>query len=352
MNPSESQPAPGSSQPPPERQSTLRNFFIRALSDVYAKLFAIITFIYVTLSFLKILGTLPEPLDTLIIVVIVLYFISYILYKIYKWTESRDRRLWELIHIIENLTKENKKLTDEIKNLTIQFIKPKDPAYLIDDHLGYPDVKFAVYCLSKKIEGFFVKDGSGKNDARRNIIIGIDRGGAIVGGLLAKNLGVAIKTLAINYANESPEIIPAEEQDPSNIKVTSIIAGKCLENIDFESVTNILLVDDAIRGGNTMLAAKHLLRTILSEKKKSFHFVCDDKRHTQADEIKINIACILYRQKDVRPPIKLPEFCVYQTIIDGRWLLWDTTHEEVIIKGEEKKLFDEYYKHIPNGLLK
>lgn len=304
--------------------------------------------------FLKILGIIQEPkisepLNIIIIVLIALYFALYISYKVYKWAESRDKRLWVLTEENRNLTRKIENLTDEIKNLTT--IKPKDPSNLIYEHLGYPDVKFAVYCLSKKIEDFFVKDESGKYDARKNIIIGIDRGGAILGGLLAKNLGVAIKTLAINYANEPPKTIPAEELDPSTIRVTSIIAGKCLKNIDFESVTNILLVDDAIRGGNTMVAAKSLLRNILNEKNKSFLFVCDEKRPARPGEIKINMACILYQQ-EVRHPIKLPEFCVYQTKIVQRWLLWDTTREEMKIKGKEKELFDEYCAHMPNGLLK
>lgn len=76
-------------------------------------------------------------------------------------------------------------------------------------------------------------------DPKKNIIIGVDRGGAIVGGMLAKNLGLAITTLAISYANPPK----------TNLK-----------NIDFCCVKKILLVDDAIRKGGTMKAAWEKVR--------------------------------------------------------------------------------------------
>ncbi len=49
--------------------------------------------------------------------------------------------------------------------------------------------------------------------------------------------------------------------------------GECLDNINFESVRNILLVDDAIRKGHAMIAVKGLIRDklnneLLSEQKK------------------------------------------------------------------------------------
>ncbi len=313
--------------------------------------------------FLKILGiiqepTISEPINILVIALIALYFALYIGHKIYKWAKDRDERLWKLTEENIKLSKQIEKLTDEIINLTIQLIKPKDPVNLIDDHLGYPDVKFAIYCLSKKIEEsdfFGDKDVNGRYNARKNIIIGIDRGGAIVGGLLAKNLGVAIKTLAINWADRLPPIIPAEEPDPLHRRTTSIILGDCLDNIDFKGVKNILLVDDTIRTGHAMIAAKSLVRDKLNKINKPFRFVCDnpDPGRTGGQNenmININIACILYIQT-ANPIIEVPEFCVYQTEKGKIWLLWDTTRPEMKIKGEEKKLFDEYYNHIPNGLL-
>lgn len=355
MNQLESQPSPGVSQPPPERQSHLHDFFIGVLESVHAKIFAVLSSIYLTLQFLAILGIIPEPyrlirvepyrtitiLVAIGLLAIYMYYNFYI--KIYKFIKL-------LLGQIAHLTDENEQLKKQLKQTTI----PKDPSKLIagHQHIEYPDVKFAIYALSKKIKhdpNFFVRDVDGKCDARKNIIIGIDRGGAILGGLLAKNLGVAIKTLAINWANRLPQRIPEEEPD-LNRRVTSIIVGKCLENIDFENVMNILLVDDTVRGGKTMVAAKTLLRNILNEKKKNFLFVCDDNRAARAGEIKIDIACILYQHED-RHPIRLPKYCVYQTKTVKRWLLWDTTREEMKIKGEEKERFDKCYELIPNGLL-
>lgn len=87
-------------------------------------------------------------------------------------------------------------------------------------------------------------------DSKKNIIIGIDRGGAIVGGMLAKTLGLAITTLAVSYANPPK----------SNLK-----------NIDFSSIKKILLVDDAIRKGKTMQAAWDMV-----ERERSYLFSWDE----------------------------------------------------------------------------
>lgn len=91
---------------------------------------------------------------------------------------------------------------------------------------------------------------SQKYDPVRNIIIGVDRGGAVIGGMLAKNLGLAIKTLATAYA------YPPKRDTGI---MTSIRSGECLNNIIFEDVKRILLVDDAIRGGGSMKAARDML---------------------------------------------------------------------------------------------
>lgn len=290
------------------------------------------------MQFLAILGIIPksyvvpEPYRSptiLVAIGLISIFIYYYIYiEIYK--------LIKLLAIqIKNLTAENERLKEELKQKTI----PKDPSNLIDEHLGYPDVKFAIYALSKKIDqtpNFFIKDAAGRYDTKRNIIIGIDRGGAIVGGLLAKNLGLAIKTLAINYANP-PQILQGKEPDSANIRETSIIAGRCLENIDFDGVTNILLVDDAIRNGHAMLSAMNMLNRILTDRNR-------------LGQIRIKKACILYQQA-VDPLIRLPEFCVYQTNIVRIWLPWDTTRQALIPTGEEKRLFEELYVHIQNVLI-
>lgn len=346
-----SQTLPVANQPPPEKQIKF-DFVIGALETVYAKIFAILTFIYLIVQFLAILGILPKPYGILpepyrpptILVsigLIVIFTYYYIYIKAYKFT------IKILNDNINLLTEENKKLKEELEEFKQKTI-PKDPSKLISEHqhIGYPDVRFAIYSLSKKIEdsGFFGGKQHGRYNTKENIIFGIDRGGAILGGLLAKNLGVAIKTFAINWADKQPQIITP---DPSYRGETSIIYGKCLDNIDYKKVKNILLVDDTIRGGDTMLAAKTLLRNILTDNKIPFIFICDENRTPQPDEIKINIACILYQQEDIHR-IKLPEFCVYQTKAVKRYLLWDTTRDEMKIPDKEKEIFDKYYENIPN----
>ncbi|MFZ3168572.1 MAG: hypothetical protein WA130_13230 [Candidatus Methanoperedens sp.] len=323
-------------QPPP-RQTVLRDFLIGVLENVYTRIIAILTFIYLIIQFLAILGIIPKPYGivqepyrspTILIAIglLSIFVYYYIFVGIYKFMKL-------LAIQIKTLTAENDKLKMEFKEKNI----PKDPSKLINDHLAYPDVKFAIYALSKKIDqtpNFFVRDANGRYDTQKNIIIGIDRGGAIVGGLLAKNLGLAIKTLAINYANP-PQIL--QGQGPENIRVTSIITGKCLDNIDFDSVTNILLVDDAIRNGFTMLSARTMLDRIINEKNK-------------LGQIRIKEACILYQQA-VSPLIRLPEFYVYQTNIVRIWLPWDTTRQALLPIGEEKRLFEDLYMQIQNVLI-
>lgn len=313
-------------QPPPWR-TTLRDFLKGVLENVYARIIAILTFIYLIIQFLAILGIIPKPYGivqepyrspTILVAIglISIFIYYYIFLGVYKLTQL-------LAVQITNLTAENERLKLDLNEKNL----PKDPSNLISDHLRYPDVKFAIYALSKKIDqtpNFFVRDADGRYDPKRNIIIGIDRGGAIVGGLLAKNMGLAIKTLAINYANP-PQILEGQGRD--NVRETSIIAGKCLDNIDFESITNILLVDDAIRGGFAMLSATNMINRIIADKNK-------------LGKIRIKQACILYQQA-VSPLVRLPEFCVYQTNMVRIWLPWDTTRQALIPIGEEKRLFED-----------
>lgn len=298
--------------------SLLINILIKALKSAHAKYVAYVTFIYLTVQLFAIVtGTkipvVPERLRFPTIIIAIILFSSYIFYK------AR-----ELFHLIYE-----------------QKAEPKDPSKLINVSLGYDDVEFAIYGLTKKLiddPNFLVKDATGKYDAKRNIIIGVDRGGAIVGGMLAKNLGLAVKTLAINWANPPQTNI---EQDPSIGIETSIRALGCLENIEFDNVTNILLVDDAVRKGDAMQAAKIVLNKKLKEIGKS-------------DKIKIEVACILYQQ-EAKPKIKLPKFAVYQTNKSKRWLPWDKMHfyeEEMRLEERKKEHFEKLCKSIKTELIK
>lgn len=320
MNQLESQLTPAASQPPPERQSTLRNFFIRALSDVSAKLFAIITFVYVTLSFLKILGTLPEPLDTLIIVVIALYFISYILYKIYiyiiyDWGEKKVKAIEKRFQkqLEQELNKQRDQLIETISE------KPKDPRNDVEESLTTRDIEFAIYCLINKLaKSKFLSpiDHRKKEfDTKKNIIIGIDRGGAIVGGLLGKGLRLATANLGIYWAN--PPLVGQGE-------ITAIKTDKNLDNIDFSCVEKVILVDDAVRTGETMQEAIN----ILQGKKQTHNFehiiVCVLNVHDMPGRnVDVNPDYFVYKTKSQNKDLNLP---------------WDELHWDTM-KTNEK--FDE-----------
>lgn len=188
--------------------------------------------------------------------------------------------------------------------------KAKDPTNDIEKNLTNRDVEFAIYCLIKKLVHsnflIYTDNKRKKFDTEKNIIIGIDRGGAIVGGLLGKGLRLAVKTLGVFYANP-----PLTDQG----ETTAIQSSKCLENIDFSRVKKIVLVDDAIRTGQSIEAAVRVL---------------EDKKRTHNFEYKI--VCIL-NVPYVRGRYVNPDFFVYKTHdIDLKlpWdVHWDTTQQNI-----------------------
>jgi hypoxanthine phosphoribosyltransferase len=81
-------------------------------------------------------------------------------------------------------------------NLIKSLNRAKDPSIFVGENLNYLDIESDIYFLTNNIveSNFLIFDEhADKFDAKKNIIIGIDRGGAIVGGMLAKNLGLAIE---------------------------------------------------------------------------------------------------------------------------------------------------------------
>lgn len=257
-------------------------FINDVIKPIYRNYIAIGSFIYLVTQLIAIfLGIrIIVPLEYRNLTIWIAFFII-IIYFTYYWIKSK---LEKVMTVIRSLN------------------KAKDPSISVVENLSYIDLEFAIYNLTKQIvdSNFLTLDKSGKKfDAKKNIIIGIDRGGAIVGGMLAKNLGLAIETLAVFYANPPQTKMGVE---------TSIRAGGCLENIDFFNVEKVLLVDDAIRTGVSMTKAVDMLNQILKEKGKS-------------DQIEVKIACILsileYRK------LVNPHFSVYKTEYLTIKLPWD-----------------------------
>lgn len=237
---------------------------------------------------------------------------------IYYWIKSKFKIPYEILKHQSEQVLEKLKIQEESLKLLEGLSKIKKPPLIKEVNLTYPDIEFAIYCLIKKIDksNFFDKDASGKYDPKKNVIIGIDRGGAIVGGMLAKNLGLSITTLAIAYADK-PKTVDGT--------ITPILVG-CLDDIQFDSVTKILLVDDAIRKGSTMLVAKQTLEQIINSKNK---------------QMVLNIACILYQQQN-HPLIKEREvsFCTYKTMWADIWFPWDL-YERKLLEKDKINQFEE-----------
>ncbi len=160
-------------------------------------------------------------------------------------------------------------------------------------------------------------------DSEENLIIGVDRGGAVMGGMLAKNFGLAVKIIAVGYAN------PPEREDG---KKTSIRSDICLNDINFENVKKILLVDDAIRTGKVMTAGMKMLNQKLENEKKS-------------KQIEVRIACILNQE-----PLHKRSFDIHYSVYNtphGILLPWDKMHLSDGMKlQDEKEVFEQLIRKI------
>lgn len=107
------------------------------------------------------------------------------------------------------------------------------------DTLTWADADYAMKSLAEEVAGF-----------RPNVVVGIDRGGAIVAGVLAKHLRLPVSTIASNprWMLSSPEGSLDEA-----IK-TEFAQGRAFQRI--------LIVDDALRFGTTMRRAVEVLRRL------------------------------------------------------------------------------------------
>lgn len=285
----------------PPKTFAIQDILIRAitgaLESAYAKYITFVTFIYLTIQFYailtgdKIIG-LPDPwkLPTIIFAVIIIIF--YIYHKA-------------------------RKLFKQSQSVYEQLARPKTSKY-INENLTYRDVEFAICCLFKRIDQsrFLIPSSNPEKpyDQNKNIIVGIDRGGAIVGGALAKMLVLPIATLSVNYPL------------PSNNEAKSSELGD-LKYIDFSLVKKILLVDDVLRTGQTMTKAKAKLDDI----KKYYHEIGYD--------IDYRTVAILYEEHyGIHSQHKPPDFLVYYTKHSDIQMPWDTINSKDLLKRYENDL--------------
>ena len=177
--------------------------------------------------------------------------------------------------------KHQKDLEDKIANIRRQIVEPYPKNKFVDKEiLSYVDVAYAIDELigDIKSKGF-----------EPDIIIGIDRGGAIVGGMLAKYRGNPLTTIS-----SSPDwtISSSEKSLDDGIKDST-------KNIK----KNILLVDDACRRGRTM---------------KKAHVVLVDKCKFR----ELKTATILNVEEMPHKEF-IPDFFVYKTNRAGTMMPWD-----------------------------
>jgi hypoxanthine phosphoribosyltransferase len=284
----------------PKVQLKPHDIFKNIMDSVYTKILAIGGFIYLIIKLYEIYNIyIPQEFKTPTILAIFLLVSFYSFYKIYKWIVLLNYQNIMLINQNENL----------INN-------PKDPAITVKTNIEYRDVEFATYCLVKRLIDLpflvYTDNSKKKIDTEKNIIIGIDRGGAIIGGLIGKSLRIATKTLAIMYAN--PPL-----RNPGGIP-SPIKSGECLDNLDFPHIERVILVGDAIREGKSMEAAIKLL----DYKKKSHKF-------------EYMIVCVLHvipYEGHIRPFIPL---YVYHTTDGTLKMPWDEMHWDEI----QNSKFDE-----------
>ena len=166
-------------------------------------------------------------------------------FKLYKDIEIKHGLKLNIYQYCPKYAYINNKPSKNLIKKYKQFNTPRTPITEINENLQYSDVEFAVCCLLQQIvkAKFLEVDEAGiRYDGKSNLILGINRGGAILGGMLAKSLMLPPRTLVLLYD------LPPGRYSSDN---TSKLAYRCLENLDFTNVKKILLVDDTMRTGDT-----------------------------------------------------------------------------------------------------
>jgi hypoxanthine phosphoribosyltransferase len=158
---------------------------------------------------------------------------------------------------------------------------------LVKRILSYVDVEYSIDELIKDIRGF-----------SPDIIIGIDRGGAIVGGMLAKYLERPLTTMSSSIAWTISDPLSSLDDGVKHL-------GK--QRTEKYNNKKILLVDDVCRGGGTL---------------KRAYKVLDEKCNFE-----LQTAVILNEKREVGPSkVFMPNFFVYETERLNVRMPWDKAH--------------------------
>ncbi len=319
-----------------KKQSNINNLLKKIFNPVIKKYLDVLSFIYLTLVGLAIIGVIPEPyrivpepyriLVILILTPLIFLYLLYTIYNyiVYDWLNNK-------IKIVE--VRFQNKLMEELKKQEDQLIKtispkPKDPGIDVEENLKYDDIEFAIYSLIRKLSKLdntrFLIHNDYRNvdfNTEENIIIGIDRGGAILGGLLGKGLRLATINMGIYWAD--PALVGKGAK-------TAINSSKCLDSIDFSRIKKVILVDDAVRTGKSMLEAIKILESKQNTHKFDIRKVCILDVYDTDRNVKANPDFFVYKAKSKNDPqkIKLP---------------WDTMHWDSM---ELNTIFEDLLKNI------
>ena len=166
---------------------------------------------------------------------------------------------------------------------------PKDKDEPVKENLNFIDIKYAIGELIEDMRrrGFYP-----------DVIVGIDRGGAIVGGMLAKRLNRPLTTISSSprWTISSPilslddGLLDQEKRDEK-----------------YKNIKKILLVDDMVRTGETMERAYDTFKTDEKLKlmdRKTAIILKEEVGLGPSSEGKVPLDFFVYetKQKDIRMP--------------------------------------------------
>jgi hypoxanthine phosphoribosyltransferase len=300
-------------------QQLIKDFFNEAVCPTMLNIFAVVSLLPLVFTlFIVFTGQQMVFPDKYLSTIIIISSMIIIVILTYNWMKYKIK-----VEIQDN-TKVISKIMDELNTLYSHFHLIKNPENDVAQNLSFIDIEFAIYCLVHQIVRleFLLKDPKDLNKyhMHKNLIIGIDRGGAIVGGLLGKSLVLPVTTVGIKYSFNSPLSHTEKGASINEIPNTPAIDySSNLINVDLTNVERIILVDDAVRTGTSMKTAINLLETIKSEKNLKFEFIT---------------ACVLREVMTTRPVLKdptaktraFPDIYVYKTEKLNVNPPWDLTH--------------------------